>query len=261
VFALVAAHARNRNAALALVRENGGRIRFNPRAKLPWAEKWLSKLFGAETYQPVQGVNMLTIGFRTEESRNKLPDDFLARLSALSELTDLGLDNTIIAKSDWHNLSRFSHLFQLMLSSSNITDEGVESLSQLPELAELDMIDVEGITDAALISLSRLPKLGNLQIANSRISDQGLRNFKPISHPQSLNLLGNKITSSGVESIKQIPTLLFLSLAHTDVDDQALDYLAELPSLQKLAVGRTHVTPGGVQRFRQLHPKCTVTGP
>ena len=70
VFGLVANHAHDRQAAIAAVRTNGGRIRFGPERVPNWYEKPLHLFFGAETYQPVRDINMLTGGRIRLEKKN-----------------------------------------------------------------------------------------------------------------------------------------------------------------------------------------------
>jgi hypothetical protein len=259
VFGLIANHAHRRKSALTLIRANGGRIRFGPETDPNWYEKLLRQFFGAETYQPVRTINMLT-GPRSGEKK-QLPDNFLGQLSSLPEIASLGLENTVIAESDWRNIAKFRKLESLLLGRSNITDEGVKYLSQLPELDELSMGDTKGITDAAIPFISKLPKLTNLKLGSTNITDQGLRALSPVSKLDILELPNVKVTSHGVESLKNIPSLTIVLLDWTNVDDRALDSLSALPNIQRLQLLRTRVTSEGIQRFRTLHPRCTVTGP
>ncbi len=258
--ALVANHAHKRKSAIALIRTNGGTIRFGPETNPSWYEKILREFFGPETYQPVQHVNMLTDGFIKREKK-ELPDDFLARLAALPEILSLGLENTIIAEPDWRNISKFPKLQYVLLGHSNITDDGVKYLSQLPELDTLSMGNTREITDAAIPHISKMPKLTNLKLGSTNITDQGLRKLAPVSKLDILELPNLKVTSVGVESLKNIPSLKIVTLDWTNVDDQALDFLAVLPNLQVLQLSRTQVTAAGMQRFREQHPNCAVTGP
>ncbi len=124
VFGVVANHAHNRKAAIAAIRANGGTIDFGSESTPSWHEQLLRQFFGPETYQPVYAINMLT-GGRIQIVKKKLPDGFLAQLSALSETKFLGLENTEISDSDWHNLSNFRKVRVLYLGHSNISDDGV----------------------------------------------------------------------------------------------------------------------------------------
>jgi hypothetical protein len=259
-FGFVANHAHKRKSAIALIRTNGGTIRFGPETNPNWYEKLLRQFFGAETYQPVRSINMLT-GRRIEREKKKLPDDFLARLSALPEIVSLGLENTVISESDWRNIPKFRKLESVLLGHSNITDDGVKHLSQLAELDTLSMGSAKEITDSAISYISHLPKLTNLKLGSTNITDQGLRSLSPISQLQILELPNVKVTSDGVELLKNIPSLRCVLLDWTDVDDRALNFLAHLPNIEVLQASGTRVTSEGIQRFREAHPQCRVTGP
>ena len=258
--ALIARYANNRKSAIATVRNNGGTISFDPELPPTWFGKILRSVFGPETYQPVRMVNMLPDGHITIKQKT-LSDDFLARLSALSELEFLELENTIVAETDWQYISQFRRLRTLYVRRSNISDEGVKYISQLPELEELNIEETKGISDAALVSISQLPKLSNLKLGFTKITDAGLLSYKPISNLQVLEMQGVKATSNGVESLKQIPSLKIVTLDWSEVDDKALDYFATLPNLKGLQLTATKVTPAAVKNFRDSHPKCIVTGP
>ena len=165
-----------------MVRDNGGQIVFD-RAKEPsWIERFLGQLFGPETYESVQTINMLT-GHVITNDKKVLPGDFLAQLSVLSELECLGLENTIIAQSDWRNISEFSRLWYVLLGSSNISDDGIKYVARLPELQDLSMPNAEGITEAALVSIAQSPKLNNLNIkytkADTPEAIDAFRKLKP----------------------------------------------------------------------------------
>jgi internalin A len=207
----------------------------------------------------VQNVNMLTNGQITPNPK-VLPHDFLGRLSALSELSELGLENTVIDKEDWHNIARFLALKYVNLGRSNISDEGVDFLSRLPSLDTVSMDDAREITDKSLPAFSRMVTLTNLKLGSAKLTDDGLRQLSP---PQLtiLELQGVKLTSRCATAFGQMPKLQILLLDWTNVDDQALEQLAGLPDLQHLQLQATKATREGVARFREAHPNCTVTGP
>jgi hypothetical protein len=260
VFALVANYAHKRKSAIAAIRANGGTIKFGADSDPSWYEKLLRHFFGSETYQPVQSIDMLPEG-RIKREKKNLPDDFLAQISSLSETQFLSLENTAISDSDWHNISKFRALYIIYLGHSNISDEGIKHLSQLPELDFLRLNHAKQITDAAIPSISKLPKLTNLKLDSTNITDQGVRTLSPISKLEVLELNHVKVTSRGVELLKNIPSLRTVLLHWTDVDDRALDHLGTLTNLKSLGVFQTRVTAEGIQRFRNLHPQCTVDGP
>ncbi len=259
-FALVARHAHHRQAALAAVRDHGGTVFFDPKAMLSWHERMLGTFFGPETYRPVRIVNMLT-DRRITPQKKTLPEDFFATLTALPEITDLGLENTIIAQSDWRNISRFPRLEYLLLSHSNISDDGVKSVSQLPELRGLSINDTQGITDAALSSIAQLTKLDDLKLGYTKVTDAGLQHLSQLSNLQILELQGVNVTSKGLEVLQRIPTLIDVSLDSSGADDRIFDQLSGLPNLKVIQLSGTGVTPDAIERFRASHPGCTVTGP
>ena len=82
--------------------------------------------------------------------------------------------------------------------------------------------------DSSVSLLRSFPKLHALSLANTRVTDQGLRDVATLSSLEHLDLSGD-----------------------AGVTDAGLDHLAGLPKLHVILLARTRVTEGGIQKLRR----------
>lgn len=133
------------------------------------------------------------------------------------------------------------------------------------------------VTDAELLDVARLPKLERLDLAHTRVTDEGLLYLKPAKQIQDLNLFyAEQITDRGLSAIKDwqhlkrlnirgtriadgalsiiggLPQLESLDIAYTEFTDNGLDALVPLTHLQHLAIGRSKLTKNALEVLRLL---------
>jgi hypothetical protein len=72
----------------------------------------------------------------------------------------------------------FKTLKNLMLAGTKISDSGLAHLAALQELESLDLCECAGISDAGLVHLKGMSKLKRLCLAQTAITDQGIRQLK-----------------------------------------------------------------------------------
>src|SRR5262249_9180016 len=94
----------------------------------------------------------------------------------------------------------------LYLSGSKITDKGLETLAQMPQLASLG-IRVTQITDAGLAHLAKLPNLHTLDVHSTQITDTGLQHLKGMTNLTTI-YLGPAISAEAIAKLKMaLPNL------------------------------------------------------
>ncbi len=105
----------------------------------------------------------------------------LARLKPLTALRRLDLDGAVI------------HGF------------GVRGLQDLPKLTEL-RLGCPTLTDLFLPQLGELKQLERLSLANSKVSDDGLKHLSGLSALRELDLSGTPVTAAGAAAFaKALP--------------------------------------------------------
>ena len=170
--------------------------------------------------------------------RQWLPRDYF------DPLTEINLDATKAkgtkakipraTDDDLADLHRFSHLQELWLNGTDVTDATVK---QLNGLRELRVVNLRG----------------------TKVTDEGLSVFANHSQLQILNLRDTQVTGTGLTHLKGLLHLQILNLRETDVDDDATKSLAGLGELQSLFLDGTRVTDERKTELRAALPKCDIT--
>ena len=109
------------------------------------------------------------------------------------------------------------------------------------------------VTDAELLDLAGLPKLERLDLAHTRITDDGLLYLKPLRQVQDLNLLyAEQITDQGMSAVKGWTNLKRLNLRGTRIFDGTLAILSGLTQLESLDIAYTQFTDNGLDALVPL---------
>lgn len=90
------------------------------------------------------------------------------------------------------------------------------------------------VGDSALTLLGTMPRLTRLRLAQTRVTDVGLEQLRPLQY------------------------LAYLNLVDTDVSDQGLRVLETLPRLVSVYLAGTRVTAGGVERLQRALPRARI---
>ncbi|MBC8877240.1 MAG: hypothetical protein H8E44_48040 [Planctomycetes bacterium] len=116
---------------------------------------------------------------------------------------------------------------------SQITDDGLTALGELPRLTALDLWS-ESFNGAGLAALSACPDLWSLRLSKCSVTADGLASLKELSSLMVLNLSETEVDSTIGQTISQLPNLTTLDLSKTKVDDELAASLAGQPALASL---------------------------
>jgi Leucine-rich repeat (LRR) protein len=94
------------------------------------------------------------------------------------------------------------HLKTLILSSSQITDQGLETLTAFPHLEQLVLAGSQ-ITDGGLEQIAQLKSLKSLNLSDTNIGDAGIAHLKSLSGLEQLYLNNTQVTRAGVQQLKE----------------------------------------------------------
>ncbi|MDA1014941.1 MAG: protein translocase subunit SecD [Planctomycetota bacterium] len=84
----------------------------------------------------------------------------------------------------------------------------------------------------------KMKKVEQIDLANTKITDEGLKYLSGLKSLQILNLSRTDITDAGLKQLTDLPRLRSLSIGDTKVTDASVGALKGLPSLQLLDVSR-----------------------
>jgi hypothetical protein len=144
--------------------------------KTVWADKNLKNLkftdLGMAFVERLTSVETLTI------SGSSVTDEGLKHLTGCTRLKELYLASLGKVTDKGVEHLRNCPLKTLHLSGTNVTDECIPALLAQTKLADLKLEGCKGITDAGLIKLAGLKSLAALDVQNTTVTEEGVRQFK-----------------------------------------------------------------------------------
>ncbi len=200
------------------------------------AAEWAKKGARAEyRNHRLVGLRFNTLTLSMHYFGNKqFGDDDLVQLETLTDLEDLGLQDT------------------------QVTDAGLVYLKGLTKLEWLDLDNTQ-ITDAGLVHLTGFTRLGRLTLDGTQITDAGLEDIEGLTGLWNLGLGSTQVTDAGLVHLKGLTKLSFVNLSNTQITDAGLKHLEGLPNLRHLLLENTQVTDEGVDELWKTLPRnCTM---
>lgn len=159
-------------------------------------------------------------------------------LAGVPQVTDKGIQH----------LLRFSSLTSLVLRASQISDAGLEQLTNLRELLSLNIAGSKNINPAGIRHLRKFAKLKALWMAVA-----GAGRFE-------LESLGVCARDELVMELDGLDTVTDLGIGYSDkLTDASLEHLkTRLKGLQSLLVPGTSVTEAGARAFHAARPEVRI---
>lgn len=143
----------------------------------------------------------------------------------------------------------------LLLSETAVTDAGLRTLSEIPNLAALDLRECK-ITNVGLSYLTGLQQLKSLQLSGksgaTTVDDGGMEHIAKLMQLKVLGLDYLWVSEVGLEQLKPLANLERLFLSQTLVGDAATALLPQFPNLKQLRLARTQIGDEGLAPLGQL---------
>jgi hypothetical protein len=166
-------------------------------------------------------LSFLAIGSLALTQEEQLPTVPPADAQALQKINALGGGAMPLAA----NTNLLSVNFSL--AGSKIDDAALESLKGVSaQLVWLNLANT-AVTDAGLKSLAGLKNLRRLHLEKTGIGDEGVASIKGLAELQYLNLYGTKVTDKGLASVAGLKKLKNIYLWQTAVTDAGAAELAK----------------------------------
>ncbi len=167
------------------------------------------------------------------------------------KLTFVGFDKT----NDFHmeKLLLLPFIQEIDLSSSRISNQGVQHFSQLTNLEKINL-ENSLITDTAMEHLLGLKNLLSLDLGNTKITNKSIRQLVYFPQLRELYLSYCQfITLENVTEISQLQKLEILNLQNTLVNDEGLILVSQLSSLGQLILHNCpEITDEGLECLQSL---------
>jgi internalin A len=233
------------------------------------------------TGEAISAIAEQTMLRELDMSGSQLDSTVSDGLNGMSHLTVLKLDGTIGGDSVAAAVSSLP-LEVLTLSSTPLSDAGLQEIGKIKTLKELDVSKTQ-VTGAAfralkglslvklnasatsfgvdgLVNLRGMQTLEELHLHSAGIIEQPkAKVFTPMPNLRILNLGSNRISGPGMhELFKGLKNLEELHLHATDVNDYGLSALTKCRNLKMVTVGTTHCTPDGARKLKSFLPECVI---
>ncbi|OAI38843.1 hypothetical protein AYO40_06295 [Planctomycetaceae bacterium SCGC AG-212-D15] len=179
-------------------------------------------------------------------------DDCLYRLKAgLGRVRRLNLSMTEVTDAGLEQLSQLADLESLVLSFLKVTDLGLRHLQALTNLKHLDL-SVTTIRGAGLEHLKLLSQLTSLDLSATWLDDDGLAFLAAMPQLEKLDLHMTAVGDPGLVHLAGLHGLRHLDIFSTRTSDQGLKSLAGLTHLRTLNLEGTSVSDAGLENLRRL---------
>jgi len=172
----------------------------------------------------------------------------LSHLSVLPDLTGLYLGGTRFSPRQMNSILKLRNL-------KSITIVNVDSMTGASEFLNLQQrrtFAQHKISDNQLSLLAKLPELRGLEIRGMPIDGSAFKAFLHTKHLRQLGLADSSISDAGLRYIGKVQSLHELDLERTRVTGKGILHLTDLAQLNFLNVFGTSVTGAGVRSLRTM---------
>jgi hypothetical protein len=198
-FGWIAHRARVQRKAVAAIRRAGGSALYEremspttPYYRRTWAPDWLVERLGIDYFEDVVSVDL----------RRHATDLELAHVGKLGRLKLLFLTSSLVTNNGMERLKDMRHLRYLDLSGTCISEEGLAHLKGLHRLESLYLNGNTLLGDVGLMHLRSMGRLGFLSLNETGVSDAGLIHLKELSNLKYLYLNYSKVSKDGASKLR-----------------------------------------------------------
>ncbi len=173
----------------------------------------------------------------------------------------LNLSSTDITDAGLEKISLIPTITKLIVSRTKITSRGIEFLHKCPNLISLGISD-NNLDDTVFDSLSKLKNLKVLRMQDCKgLTGEGVGKLNELSYLSKLNINRDNAILRHLGELRN-PRLFLLTLVGTNFKDSDVDKIVQLRGLKTLNLSGTQITDKGLMKLAAL-PRIriiTVTG-
>jgi len=173
-------------------------------------------------------------------------------------VTELHINWTKFADAGEAELARLHGLRSLHQMGPKVKDELLNHVAKLKHLRTLGLW-VTCITDKGLEMVSGLSELEEVQLVGSRaFTNNGVRQLTKLPHLRTVGLEGTEIDDSALECLSSLPNARKLNLAFTDITDKGLAKLGKAKLLESVDLRGTSITANAEAELHKALPKLII---
>lgn len=177
----------------------------------------------------------ITVDFSTE---NSIDEEDLKVLKEIDNITVLHFCECPISKKGIKYLTSLKKLRVLTLHKTNLTDDGLQMISQ------------------------NFLKLEKLEINNTNVSSEGFRYISKLSKLQDLELRSTKIDNKSIQYLCELNNLGYLGLSSTKISNDSIPYLKQFRAIKVMFIINTQISKEGYlsiqDHYKKINPKISI---
>eukprot|EP00526_Cylindrotheca_closterium_P006869 CAMPEP_0113605442 /NCGR_PEP_ID=MMETSP0017_2-20120614/2331_1 /TAXON_ID=2856 /ORGANISM="Cylindrotheca closterium" /LENGTH=743 /DNA_ID=CAMNT_0000513935 /DNA_START=1382 /DNA_END=3613 /DNA_ORIENTATION=+ /assembly_acc=CAM_ASM_000147 len=157
-----------------------------------------------------------------------------------------------IMRAPWQG--RINNVKSLCLSYAGVRDNQMLRFNDLPCLEELNLDSclVSDWTIAHLAENNVTPNLVSLDLADTDLSDSGMRHLAKFTKLKRLSLFYCNVSNTGLRHLGQLTALESLNLDSRDIGDEGLYHLRHLKNLKALDIFSGRITDSGCSMISKI---------
>ena len=184
-------------------------------------------------------------------------DSGIVNMGPKPNLLEIQLDRTGVGDAAIEYLAVNSPLLEeVSLNDTRITDVAMRHLATLRLLCHL-RVSSTAISDHGLEHLANHPKLVSLNLRLTKVKGPGLRVLPSMTACTELYLDGTEISDEALKHLEGT-NLEELDLRNTSITDAAIPSLKRIPYLRVLNVTGTRITKEGAKELHRAMPDCST---
>jgi hypothetical protein len=185
-------------------------------------------------------------------AEDKLPKA-LECVRCLDCVGSLAIRHTHLTEEAVAELSKCSHIKELILTGSDVGNDTLKALTALSQL-EMLLLNQTAVSDTGLRHIRAFAHLSQLDLSNTAVTDRGLDEVGKLVSLRWLILQGTQITSAGIPSLASLPALVDLDISHTRVDEVGARAALRFPTLGTLGISSTDVSMAAMPGLEHSYP-------
>lgn len=215
--------------------------------------------------ESVNAADLKTLGPETRRLslRERTLDD--AMIAALPSLTVEALDltKTNIKDADMKMIAKMKNLVWLRLDNTGITSDGIRNLEPLDDrFRQIDLDACKNIDDKAIAYIVEyFPNLRSIQISDTAVKKQGLKDLAKLKHAEYLWLSSLPVSDEDVKAYSQLNLLGLDVSSCKKLTDESVRVLVPKKRMQYLELTncpRIHSEVAAA--WESAHPGATLRG-
>jgi Leucine-rich repeat (LRR) protein len=182
--------------------------------------------------------------------KDKDADAILKALKGVRAFGVVNLSESNVTDDGLRALEGYSNLRALRLNGcEKVTGVGLEPFAKTPREGSFKLeCQSSGVTDAGCKVIATIPKLWSLNLASTKMTDDGLAALSKLDGLKLFDVNFTSINGTGFQA-KGWATLESISAMSTELTDGALEPIGAMPILTSFQADRTGITDVGVKHL------------